>query len=518
MKNASRVLSLAFGISIAAWAQQPASPDFQVASPEATPAAADSLVQPTDTTQMVQQAPDSAFTAAPAEVAATDSIPADSQAVVTDSAAVVNTTAAAPADTTAKPDTVAAVAPDTTARDTVQPIAEQPKVDSAATAPATVALAPADTAKPVETEPEIESPLDKILHGNAYNLVGNEAAAATVAGEMAIPHHMVNRNFAYFEPVDEEGVVSFGKGTTFFFAFNNSDDLALVSAGLARESFGILLQGAVGKQWRYVDDDNNGTEETIKGTSAGTALGGTVSAKLAGLDFAIRGVYHHPESDGSIHSGDVEKESENWNLGGAFSVSKAGKRVSWTAAVGVQRYNSKFTTTEKSIIERDGRHFLATSTTHMTDSTARVEVVPEFNIGWAILRHEKGRVFIGLNTMAPLATYDRIVDVCRRHNEYALVTTPNILGEVMLGKYVVAFGSASHQWDLVRYRDSYIRDVSTKTVDISSGFTTANIGFRLEYELAALELAFTKQFLSNPFGSFSTTEEMATSIGMFINF
>jgi hypothetical protein len=55
-------------------------------------------------------------------------------------------------------------------------------------------------------------------------------------------------------------------------------------------------------------------------------------------------------------------------------------------------------------------------------------------------------------------------------------------------------------------------------VDISSGFTTANIGFRLEYELAALELAFTKQFLSNPFGSFSTTEEMATSIGMFINF
>ena len=120
--------------------------------------------------------------------------------------------------------------------------------------------------------------------------------------------------------------------------------------------------------------------------------------------------------------------------------------------------------------------------------------------------------------MAPLATYDRIVDVCSRHNEYALVTTPNILGEVMLGKYVVAFGSASHQWDLVRYRDSYIRDVSTKTVDISSGFTTANIGFRLEYELAALELAFTKQFLSNPFGSFSTTEEMATSIGMFINF
>ena len=198
MKISSKVLSLAFGISIAAWAQQPASPDFQVASSEATPAAADPLAQPADTTQMVQQAPDTAVT----DSVPANSAPVDSQAVATDSAAVDTTAnvAAAPADTT-KRDTVAAV-PDTTARDTVQPVAEQPKVDSAAFVPATVAVAPADTAKPVETVPEIESPLDKILHGNAYNLVGNEAAAATVAGEMAIPHHMVNRNFAYFEPVD----------------------------------------------------------------------------------------------------------------------------------------------------------------------------------------------------------------------------------------------------------------------------------------------------------------------------
>ena len=207
MKIASKVLFLAFGISIAAWAQQPTATEFQVETPVAAPAVADSMAQPTDTTQFVQPVADSAITATPAEVAATDSVPADSQAVATDSAAVVDTTAAAPADT-AKPDTVAAVAPDTTARDTVQPVAEQPKADSAI-APATVALAPADTsatAKPVETEPEIETPLSKILHGNAYNLVGNEAAAATVAGELGMPHHMANRNFAYFEPIDEEGV------------------------------------------------------------------------------------------------------------------------------------------------------------------------------------------------------------------------------------------------------------------------------------------------------------------------
>lgn len=348
--------------------------------------------------------------------------------------------------------------------------------------------------------------------------MANEAAAATVAGEMAMPHKMVNRNFAYFEPVDEEGVVSFGKNITYFFAFDNSKHLALVSAGLAMSRFGVLLQAAVGKKWSYVDNDNSGAEETIKGTEAGTAVGGTVSAKLAGLDFALKLGYEHPEGELSVQGGDVENEAEIWNLGGKFLVSRAGKSVSWTAGIGVARYNSKNTRTERSIFEQNGKYYIATSTTHTTDSTARVEVVPEFNIGWAVLKQEKGRVFMGVNTEIPLMAFDRIEGVCSRHNEYAMTVTPNILGEVMLGKYVVAFGSASHQWDLIRYRDSYIGDVSTKTMDISSGITTANVGLRLEYEMAAIEMAFTKQFLSNPFGSFSTTEEMATSIGMFINF
>jgi hypothetical protein len=219
-----------------------------------------------------------------------------------------------------------------------------------------------------------------------------------------------------------------------------------------------------------------------------------------------------------VHGGDVETDSDIWNLGGKFLISRTGTSVTWTAGVGVVRYNSKSKVSERSLFEQGGKYFIATSTTHTTDSTARIEVIPEFNIGWAVLRHEKGRVFMGMNTMVPLIAYDRIKNVCSRHNEYALTVTPNILGEAMLGKYVVVFGSASHQWDVVRYRDSYINEVSTKTMDISSGITTANVGLRLEYELAAIEMAFTKQFISNPFGAFSTTDEMATSIGMFINF
>ena len=246
MKSTTSIICLTLGLSIAALAQepvlpapeaQPASQEFQTLAPQEPAAAvADSAAQPADSAAAPQASADSA--------------------------------ASAPADT-AKPATVAA-APDTT----VKADSAAVKPDSTAAAPGVVAAAPAataDTAKPVEAAPEIESPLDKILHGNAYNLVANEAAAATVAGEMAMPHKMVNRNFAYFEPVDEEGVVSFGKNITYFFAFDNSKHLALVSAGLAMSRFGVLLQAAVGKKWSYVDNDNSGAEETIKGTEAGTA-------------------------------------------------------------------------------------------------------------------------------------------------------------------------------------------------------------------------------------------------------
>lgn len=519
MNITKRIIAFAVVASVSALAQTPA-PD-SVATPDTAPA------QPV---------------AEVAEVAAPEIIPADS--AVADSTAqntepvVIEQTREAVAETVA--DTTAPVTDTTAAINPVDSVKMEPNVAVAAPDTANsqeVLVAPVDTAKvaeapvtevvdwdsdakrsvPVDSATVApESPLGKILHGNAYNPVANEAAAATVGGEMSIPHKMFNRRFAYFEPVDQEGVVSFGQNTTYFFAFDNNDDLALVTAGIAKEKFGFMLQGAVGKKWSYVDDES-GTEETVKGTSAGTAIGGTVSARFSGLDMALRLAYDQPEGETSVTGGDVETESDIWNMGGKFLISKPG-RISWTAGLSIYRYNSRNKITEKSIFEQGGKYYLATSTAHMTDSTARVEVVPEFNVGGAILQHEKARVFMGLNMMAPMASYDRIKNVCSRHNEYALMATPNILGEVMLGGHVVAFGSASHQWDVFRYRDSYINGVSTKSMDISSGVTTANLGMRFEYELAAVEVAFTKQFLSNPFGAFSSTDEVMTSIGMFINF
>lgn len=525
-----KLVSLFLGVSVATWAQQdadlqvaPATQQEPVVTEQATAEAAptlDNLVVPAPVENTAPVETPAPVEVAPAEIppAETDSAlvqaPVNSEPVmgqageegVWTSADMVGSTASA-ADTQQPPAPVA-----TEAVVTVQEFQTEPAAVSydAVYTPADTGLVHQDTVK--------LTPFNEILHGNSYNPVANEAAAPTVAGELMMPHHMHNRNFAYFEPIDQEGVVSFGTGITYFFAFDNTNSLGLVTAGMAFDRLGFLLQAAVGKRWKYVDDDNSGTEETTKGTSAGTVIGGTLSAMLGGLDVAIRVAYDHPENESTVKGGNVESESDIWNLGGRFIVSYTGGIVSWSAGAGVFRHNSKNKVTEKSVFEKNGRQYMSTSIIRTTDSTARIEVVPEFNLGGIILNREKARVYMGVNTAIPLIVYDRIQGVCSRHNEYAFTATPNILGEVMLGKYLLAYGSASHQWDLFRYRDSYIDNVSTKTMDISSGITTANIGLRLTYEMAAVEMTLTKQFLGNPFGAFSTTEAMATSIGMFINF
>ena len=539
MKNARKFLSFILGASAVAFAQQAPVVYHPVAQPSGEAVATAPSAAPSAAPEQAPVAPTPVAQAAPEPAPSLDAL------VASDSTASVSSVEAAPVSESVSADTASFVswsdaetawgqdsvpATESAAVDSanVQSVAVAPviavdtvslKKDSAAAAPVVIVQVPVTKIDSSSMEANApQSPLDRVLHGNAYNPVANEAAAPTVGGEMVIPHRMFSRHFAYFEPVDQEGVVAFGEWMTYFFAFDNNKDLALVTAGLAFSRFGLMVQGAVGKNWSYVDNDDSGAEETVKETDAGTAIGGTLSARLGGLDFAIKGSYEHPEGESAVYGGDVETETDNWSAGGKFLVSHSESSFSWTFGVGVYRYNARNNITEKSVFERGGRYYVETSKARITDSTARVEVTPELNVGGAILTHERARVFLGLNMMVPMIAYDRIKGVCSRHNEYAFVATPNILGEVRLGQYVMAFGSASHQWDVFRYKDTYIDDESTKKLDISSGITTANIGMRLEYEMAALEVAFTKQFLSNPFGSFSHTDEVMTSIGMFINF
>jgi len=381
-------------------------------------------------------------------------------------------------------------------------------------------------AEPINPQVEAkEAHVLDMLHGNAYNLVGNEAAAPTVAGELAMPHKMHGRKFGYAEPVDSYGVVSFGENTTYFLAFDNSESdydnysLGLLTLGLATQSFGLSFEIALGKYWYYEDNDLTTASSTQKYTDPGNQYGATISTSVWDLDLAAHVTYATPSGSYFISQDGAESELDAWNLAADLTLANPnGSLFAWSFKLHFLRSHASLFKKTQTTYEYNGKTYLSTYSSTETDTTSCIQLVPEINIGSAILKNEKARIFLGLNAAVPFIAYDRIKDVVSRHNEYGLTFTPNVLAEVSFNKYLMAFGSVNYQWNALQYRDSYIQSISVESVNTESGNTNAILGIRFQYEFAALEMAFTKQFLQNPFGSFSDHETVAMSVGAFVNF
>lgn len=507
--------------------------DAAVVSAAPAEAATDSAAAPAAT-----EVPAQAEVSQPAENVAAPAVSADStQAVETaspelpaaqDSIAPVPVPVPEPATDTVATN-VEPAATDSAAAAPTDSLAQVAVVDSAAVPAAdTVAAAPADSIKPVaevpaapQAEPVNVSKDLNVLHGNAYNIVGNEAAASTIGGDLAMPHKMLGHRLGYFEPINGYGVASFGNDKrTYFLAFDNSEDLGLVTAGASFGFIGASLRFAVSKNWDYINYDATNNEDKLEVTSSGTLFGGTVSAKLANFDMALDVEFSNPSNQAYASTVASEIESRNWNLGGKYTIANSSNsKFAWAASLSFERHQKKTYNTQVTyFVGPDSKYYKSTYKSIETDTSSCVTVIPEFNFGSTVLESEKSRLYVGLNTAVPMIAYDRITGVVSRHNEYGVELAPNILGEVVLGKYVMAFGSASYQWNAVELKDAHKGAIGTTSYQTVSGTTTANLGMRLHTDYAALEMVFTNQFVKNPFSSFSNTDEIGFSIGAFVNF
>lgn len=474
-----------------------------IASEAATPVEADSAAANV-------AAPETAETmGTPTDVAA--EIPAD--AATADSAVAANSAqdSIAPAsqpvaDTLAKVEPVA----DSAAVDTLAKVEEVPAADSI--------VAPASATAPAN-ESKAAHPLD-IVHGNAYNMVGNEAASATIGSDLAMPHKMFGHKLGYFEPIEGYGVASFGSSNTYFIAFDNSQNLGLLTAGISNGRFGAALKVSLGKNWNTIHNDIDNSENKVSTTSSGSLIGAVASTKIHNLELGIDVAYANNEEQSLATTPNAKIEVSNWDAGGKITVADySNSRFVWAASVNVLRHQAKTRTkTITYFIGEDDKDYVATFKSVISDTSSRVEVVPQINVASTVLESPMARLHIGLNTTIPMIAYDVISGIVSRHNEYGLQFVPNILGEVNLNKYAMAFGSASYQWDAVAISDFKKGNIDTKNTKTESGTTTANIGMRLHTDFAALELTFTKQFLQNPFGSFSNTDEIGVSLGAFVLF
>ncbi len=461
--------------------------------------------------------------AAPAAQPAAEPIAVAEPAPAADSVATAEPEqAAAPADSAAAPEQVA--------------VADTAKADSAAApeqaaAPADSAAAPeqvavADSAKAAtdslanDTSKVAKAPVNKlgdILHGNAYNTVWNEAAAATIGGNIGYPHFMYGSKLAYFDPVAQQGAVAFGDSWTYFLSFDNNANMGLLTAGIAFQKFGASLDYSMGKHWRYTDHADK-SEETEKSTDAGSMVGANVSANFGSFDVLFSGHYMTPYGDYFLSLPDSETEENAWAASGYVGLSYSGDVYYWTLGVEGMRNEYKHKTSNSEIKMIDGKNYRVTTTNTLTDTLAHIMITPSFSIGAAVLSSEKANVYLGLNTSVPMYSFDEIDSVCDKHNEALIIMTPNILGEVQLSKYFMAFGGASYDWVAAAYSDRELNKEKTETIATTVGATTVNLGARFEYGPTAVELAFTERFLENPFSGYADKSAIVTSLGAFIYF
>ena len=481
----------------------PAAAPVAEPAPAAEPAAPAAVAEPAPATVPVAEPAPAAEPAAPAAVAEPAPAAEPEQAAASDSADASNTT------------------------ETVVAAESAPAADSTAVEPAPVATA--DSAAVAATDSlakdssnVAKAPVNKlgdILHGNAYNTVGNEAAASTIGGNVGFPHFMFGSKLAYFDPIEQQGVVAFGDSWTYFLSFDNNDDadLGLLTAGIAFQKFGASLDYSLGKAWRWTDHAD-GTDETERSSTAGSVVGANFSLNLGSFDILLSGHYATPYGNHFLDQTDSEIEDDAWAAQGYLGVSYSGDVYYWTLGVEGVRNEYKHKTSVSEIQVKDGKNYLVTTKTTLSDTLASVAIVPMFTLGAAVLSSENANVYLGLNTFVPMCNYDKIEGISDKHQEAQLVFEPNILGEVQLSKYFMAFGGAKYTWTAAEYNNNELGDEKTKEVSTVTNGTTVNLGARFDYGPAAIELAFTKQFLANPFSGFAEKDAIVTSLGAFIFF
>ena len=339
-----------------------------------------------------------------------------------------------------------------------------------------------------------------VLHGHAYNVVGNEAAASTVRGNMAVPYKMAGSKLFYVEPTDKYGALSLTSGSmTYLLAFDRNDgNLGLVTAGIANKAFGVTVDFALDKKWLSAEtkSDNNKSEGDASVTKPNDYIGATFAAPLGSVDLTINAYWNTYALETDTESGDVEHDEDYWDLGGrvAFSNAPSGSTFAWSVGAAVVRHKDF---TKDVDFAANG----AKETREATGPTANTLIQPYFNIGFPVLSNAESRVLLGLNSRLPLVFFDELdnkgAKVKDSYSIFGLYTSPNILAEMNISESWIIFGGAAFNWEVFSYAsDEYTTNYDTpnaKTItDISimgmkTNATIATAGARFQYKNLSVE-------------------------------
>ena len=349
-------------------------------------------------------------------------------------------------------------------------------------------------------EPVREPSAFDVLHGSAYNTVGNEAAADNVDGLLGRPDLFFGKKFFYIEPAAERGVVSLGR---FFAAMDISGDLGRATAGYASNGFGAEVRLGLGQ---YAIDGDNGKKS---GSIAGDDWGFTVSKVLGKVVAVISTDWETFQDENNVEpkvGKSTEEAYRDLNVNMTVSNAPSGVKHFWSAGVGFVRHENEQKVGGDVVNDNVDSH---------------IKVSPFFNYGMVAMQNARARLLLGLNSSVPLAFYDEQerVDstsgdtVKTKLTDVGVDLAPNILGEVLLGSHVMLFGEATYRWRVFDYtKGTDETDDEYTAMESVSNQVRATVGFRYQYEdWIACEFAFGDSF-------FTDTKSIFNGEGVFVSF
>ena len=385
------------------------------------------------------------------------------------------------------------------------PVAEAPAAEQAPSpyetepvAQAPAAVAPA-TVAPAQNSSSLLAQLD-VLRGNAYNFVGSELAATTVADQLDYPYMMALGQFLYVEPTNALGYVAFNKGLTFYGGLDNSSaDVGLFTAGIATAGFGLGLD--IGLSKSFVSDGDD--DATV--VNAGDDLGVTFAMPLGAYALSLEAGWL--TIDDEVSTDNVENDYWELSLIARFTNSPSATTLGWTAGALLLRHAE---TTEMT---------MAGQSSTSASGNSRVEIDPYFNLAAQILGNDMARVMIGSNNTLGIQIYDGGDAGIKSHTEFGLQLEPNIWADFALNENFLFFGGVSHNVLLFGYESvKYVDGDKISAIQLHTERTRAQLGLRAQYKMVAVEASLTNEVYTKTVAAIFNGDNIVADLGIFLNF
>jgi len=395
------------------------------------------------------------------------------------------------------------------------------------------------SAPPASSPPQSTSSLSfDAVRGHAYNPYGIAGAPSSIYDLVLTPSDIYGKRFFYVSPTDKLGYVAFNLfgGSTLLGLSNNSDNIydesnsTSLVLGYSTPAFGFALQYSIAKQWNKTTTDipavpgvspgytiTNSGRVTFPGDNIGLYLSlplGSATA-YANANWHTYNLSYYAETEGS-----PVPQANSWTkVDYSYIDAKAGMlgsagALNYDAYLNIHRYGGTMTSSDEDFSSMGDKVVTYDSYLHATLN---------LNLSYAALKNETARVLVGANNMLGAQFLDE-VDAGESGyaggNRIALVITPNILGEVILGDNWLAFAGAKHDIALIfgaLYDDADARDDTYSEVTALQLPTEAFLGIRYQKNNWAFEAQVSDNVFNNPFGGF-IGDNILVNFGGFIYF